>query len=160
MACRSLVHCFESSLIVHVIRVRAPTYPHRGYQLQPVECKQKRSGVPARLQIGDYWEDRNKAKALAELFQQQDWSVWWDRNILHGRSFDEVIEEALRVAKCVVVLWSKNSASSDWVKGEAAEALRRKFSFWPALTSRKENIEDFHSSASSICLRWFLESRQ
>jgi len=71
-------------------------------------------------------EDRNKAKAFAELFQQQDWSVWWDRNIPPGRSFDEVIEEALGAAKCVVVLWSKNSASSDWVKGEAAEALQRK----------------------------------
>jgi len=71
-------------------------------------------------------EDRDKAKALAELFQQQDWSVWWDRNIPPGRSFDEVIEEALGAAKCVVVLWSKNSASSDWVKGEAGEALHRK----------------------------------
>jgi hypothetical protein len=71
-------------------------------------------------------EDRDKAKALAELFQQQDWSVWWDRNIPPGRSFDEVIEQALGAAKCVVVLWSKNSASSDWVKGEAAEGLRRK----------------------------------
>ncbi len=71
-------------------------------------------------------EDRDKAKALAELFQQQDWSVWWDRSIPPGRSFDEVIEEALGAAKCVVVLWSKNSASSDWVKGEAAEGLRRK----------------------------------
>ena len=71
-------------------------------------------------------EDRDKAKALAELFQHQGWSVWWDRNIPPGRSFDEVIEEALVAAKCVVVLWSKNSASSDWVKGEAAEALQRK----------------------------------
>ena len=71
-------------------------------------------------------EDRDKARTLAELFQQQDWSVWWDRSIPPGRSFDEVIEEALSAAKCVVVLWSKNSASSDWVKGEAAEGLRRK----------------------------------
>jgi hypothetical protein len=71
-------------------------------------------------------EDRDKAKALAELFRQQGWSVWWDRNIPPGRSFDEVIEEALGAANCVVVLWSKNSASSDWVKSEAAEALQRK----------------------------------
>ncbi|TMP95753.1 MAG: toll/interleukin-1 receptor domain-containing protein [Verrucomicrobia bacterium] len=71
-------------------------------------------------------EDRDEAKTLAELFQQQDWSVWWDRSIPPGRSFDEVIEEALGAAKCVVVLWSKNSASSDWVKSEAAEGLHRK----------------------------------
>jgi hypothetical protein len=71
-------------------------------------------------------EDRDKAKALAELFQEQDWSVWWDRKIPPGRSFDEVIEEELGAAKCVVVLWSKNSISSNWVKGEAAEGLHRK----------------------------------
>lgn len=71
-------------------------------------------------------EDRDKAKTLADLFQQQGWSVWWDRSIPPGRSFDEVIEEALGAAKCVVVLWSKTSGSSDWVKGEAAEGLQRK----------------------------------
>jgi hypothetical protein len=71
-------------------------------------------------------EDRDKAKTFAELFHQQDWSVWWDRGIPPGLSFDEVIEEALCAAKCVVVLWSKNSASSDWVKSEAAEGLQRK----------------------------------
>jgi TIR domain len=36
-----------------------------------------------------------------------------------------VIEEALDSAKCVVVLWSKQSISSDWVKDEAEEGNRR-----------------------------------
>ena len=57
--------------------------------------------------IGYAREDRDKAKTFAELFQQQDSSVWWDRNIPPGRSFDE---EALGAAKCVMVLWSKNFA--------------------------------------------------
>lgn len=70
-------------------------------------------------------EDREKAKAIAEVFSQQGWSVWWDRSIPPGRSFDQVIEEALAAAKCVVVLWSKFSVSSDWVKTEAAEGLSR-----------------------------------
>jgi hypothetical protein len=71
-------------------------------------------------------EDREKAKAVATLFETQGWSVWWDRNIPPGRSFDQVIEEALSAAKCVVVLWSRSSAASDWVKTEAAEGLARK----------------------------------
>ena len=70
-------------------------------------------------------EDREKAKAMAALFEAQGWSVWWDRNIPPGRSFDQVIEEALAAAKCVVVLWSRSSATSDWVKTEAAEGLAR-----------------------------------
>ena len=71
-------------------------------------------------------EDREKAKAIAALFEAQGWSVWWDRSIPPGRSFDQVIEEALSAAKCVVVLWSRSSAASDWVKTEAAEGLARK----------------------------------
>jgi hypothetical protein len=71
-------------------------------------------------------EDRAKAAAIAALFQGQGWSVWWDRSIPPGRSFDQVIEEALGAARCVVVLWSSASASSDWVKTEAAEGLARK----------------------------------
>lgn len=43
-----------------------------------------------------------------------------------GRQFDEVIEEALDSAHCVVVLWSNASVSSTWVKTEAAEGMRRK----------------------------------
>ena len=71
-------------------------------------------------------EDREKAKAIAAVFEAQGWSVWWDRNIPPGRSFDQVIEEALSAAQCVVVLWSISSATSDWVKTEAAEGLARK----------------------------------
>ena len=71
-------------------------------------------------------EDRAQAQAIAAVFQGQGWSVWWDRSIPPGRSFDQVIEEALAAARCVVVIWSKSSATSDWVKTEAAEGLARK----------------------------------
>lgn len=69
--------------------------------------------------------DREKAKALAEAIQQQGWSVWWDRKIPYGKSFDQVIEQELDAARCVVVVWTKTSAASDWVKTEAAEGARR-----------------------------------
>ena len=70
-------------------------------------------------------EDREKAKALAVIFEAQGWSVWWDRNIPAGKSFDSIIEAEIEAAKCIVVLWSANSATSDWVKGEAGEAVTR-----------------------------------
>jgi len=69
--------------------------------------------------------DQAKAKLLADAFVRQGWSVWWDRNIPPGKSFDEVIEKALDSAKCVIVLWSQQSVSSVWVKTEAAEGARR-----------------------------------
>lgn len=70
-------------------------------------------------------EDRGKAKDIAEALKQQGFSVWWDRNILPGQTFDAVIEEALDAAKCVIVLWSKTSVSKDWVRTEASEGTQR-----------------------------------
>jgi membrane-associated protease RseP (regulator of RpoE activity) len=70
-------------------------------------------------------EDRERAHELAEAFSARGWSVWWDRKIPLGQSFDAVIEKALAEAKCVVVLWSAISAASEWVGNEASEGKRR-----------------------------------
>jgi len=62
---------------------------------------------------------------LASFLEAHGNSVWWDRTIPPGRVFDEVIQEALAAAQCVVVLWSSNSVRSNWVKVEAEEAAAR-----------------------------------
>jgi hypothetical protein len=69
--------------------------------------------------------DKASAELLAEAFSRQGRSVWWDREIPPGKSFDETIENALNSARCVIVLWSKDSVSSRWVKTEAAEGAAR-----------------------------------
>ena len=76
--------------------------------------------------------DRDRARLFADALSEHGWSVWWDREIPPGKQFDEVIEQALDSARCVVVLWSQASAASTWVKTEAGEALQRK-SLIPAI---------------------------
>ena len=70
-------------------------------------------------------EDRTEADALAAALKERGLSVWWDRTIRPGTSFDQAIERELAAARCVVVLWSANSVASNWVRAEANEALDR-----------------------------------
>lgn len=70
-------------------------------------------------------EDRERARALAETLETRGWTVWWDRQILPGETFESVIERELACADCVLVLWSESSVQSHWAKAEADEALNR-----------------------------------
>jgi hypothetical protein len=70
-------------------------------------------------------DDRPRVKTLVDALQQKGWSVWWDRTILAGKTFDRVIEAALKDSRCVIVLWSGASVESDWVWTEADEGRRR-----------------------------------
>lgn len=69
--------------------------------------------------------DRPRVGPLVEALEQRGWSVWWDRTILPGKTWDRAIETALAECRCVVVLWSQDSIQSDWVKAEAEEARQR-----------------------------------
>ncbi|GKS57477.1 hypothetical protein YTPLAS18_10040 [Nitrospira sp.] len=71
-------------------------------------------------------QDRPWVQRFAMALAQQKWSIWWDREIPTGQPFDEVIQRELYAAKCVIVVWSQYSVASDWVKGEADKAKKRK----------------------------------
>jgi len=70
-------------------------------------------------------ENRQQAESLAHALEHAGWSVWWDRAILPGTSFEQVIEAELSAARCVVVLWSAAARQSNWVRDEASLALSR-----------------------------------
>jgi hypothetical protein len=71
-------------------------------------------------------EDQARAKLFAEAFEAQGLKVWWDVGLRTGEAYDEVTETALRTAKAMVVLWSKKSVQSRWVRAEATLADRNK----------------------------------
>ena len=69
--------------------------------------------------------DQDRIQPLIKILEDQGWSVWWDRNIPPGKTFDEVIEEAIDGADCVIVIWSEKSVLSKWVRTEANEGDKR-----------------------------------
>ena len=69
--------------------------------------------------------DRATARTFAQCLVEEGFSVWWDASLHSGETFDEVIEQRLRDAKAVVVLWSPRSVASRWVRAEATLADRR-----------------------------------
>jgi TolB-like protein len=71
-------------------------------------------------------EDKATARRFAEAFEREGLSVWWDATLNPGEAFDEVTEKALEEAKAVVVLWSKKSVASRWVRAEATQAHESK----------------------------------
>ena len=70
-------------------------------------------------------EDLARVKPVVEALVARGWSVWWDRTIKPGQIFARVIQIALDEARCVIVLWSRDSVESDWVQSEADEGQRR-----------------------------------
>ncbi|MBI1399849.1 MAG: TIR domain-containing protein [Hyphomonas sp.] len=71
-------------------------------------------------------EDQMRAKLFAAAFEAQGFKVWWDVGLRTGEAYDQVTEKALKTAKAVVVLWSKKSVESRWVRAEATLADRNK----------------------------------
>lgn len=70
-------------------------------------------------------EDAAVARMLADALQRADFSVWWDRLIPPGKTWDDVIGRALDAAACVIVLWSGTSVQSRWVREEAERVASR-----------------------------------
>lgn len=65
-------------------------------------------------------EDEVRGRRIAEAIEKAGHSVWWDRRIKSGAQYGREIDEALRRADAVVVLWSGKSVESAWVRDEAA----------------------------------------
>lgn len=70
-------------------------------------------------------EDTAVAEILAARLGKERWSVFWDREIPVGLTWDDIVEKALDSAKCVVVFWSSASRNSEWVQIEANEGAER-----------------------------------
>ena len=64
-------------------------------------------------------QDMEAAQAICHVLEQNEIRCWMaPRNIPPGADYGDVIDEAIRSCKVVVVLFSETAATSQWVKGE------------------------------------------
>ena len=66
--------------------------------------------------------DEAHATRVADALRGLGYAVWRDDELPAHRSYSDVIEERLKSAKAVVVLWSLEAAKSQWVRAEADSA--------------------------------------
>lgn len=72
-------------------------------------------------------EDQPRAELLTRALTGDGLDVWWDGRIQPGDpSFHRAIEDALRRARCVLVLWSASSVRSEYVEIEASFAWKER----------------------------------
>lgn len=69
--------------------------------------------------------DKTRAQRIASALEKSGYIVWWDELIEGGSRFARSIDDALDKADAVVVVWSKDSIDSDWVRDEASHARDR-----------------------------------
>ena len=66
--------------------------------------------------------DRDLAEKVVAALTEQGLTVWWDDRITPHETWDKTIEREVDSAKKVLVLWTKHSVESDWVRTEAGAA--------------------------------------
>jgi adenylate cyclase len=66
--------------------------------------------------------DEPQAKRVADALRALGYHVWRDDELPAHRAYADVIEERLKSAGAVLVLWSAESAKSQWVRAEADTA--------------------------------------
>ncbi|WP_379549975.1 TIR domain-containing protein [Qipengyuania sp. DGS5-3] len=71
-------------------------------------------------------DERSQAMKVIALLESAGLDVWWDGLLEGGENYLPTTEAALEGADCVVVLWSKISIDSHWVRDEAQSGRERK----------------------------------
>ena len=63
------------------------------------------------------------AERIAQALNDAGVSVWWDRELAGGAAFHNTIETEILDSRKVVVIWSRTSVDSYWVRDERREGV-------------------------------------
>ncbi len=68
-------------------------------------------------------QDRGRVIRLVDYLVARKLEVWWDDDIKVGEDWARILEERLAAAACVLVVWSRDSVHSRYVRAEARSVL-------------------------------------
>jgi TolB-like protein/tetratricopeptide (TPR) repeat protein len=69
--------------------------------------------------------DRDAVLPVINALNERGYSVWWDGLLEGGDRFSQVTETALETSDVVLVVWTKTSINSHWVRDEATRGRDR-----------------------------------
>lgn len=93
--------------------------------LANLSSSKMKSKSPAHIFISFKTEERMAAFHLKEALNEAGFKVWWQEEIQCGQEWHGEIDKAIVEAGAIIVLWSKQSMHSQWVKHEASQAIVR-----------------------------------
>ena len=64
-------------------------------------------------------KDGSQMQSLADKLEGERVSVWYDRGLIAGQRYRDVLRQRIETVKAVVVLWTENAIASKWVRAEA-----------------------------------------
>ena len=64
-------------------------------------------------------EQRGRVLPIVRALEAEGFDVFYDVEVPPGSTWDQVLSSKIADSKCVLVLWSEASVTSDWVKEEA-----------------------------------------
>ena len=69
--------------------------------------------------------DQSEVLPIIHLLEQAGYNVWWDGLLEAGSVFLHTTEQALEEASAILVVWTKTSVNSNWVRDEATSGRDR-----------------------------------
>jgi TIR domain len=64
-------------------------------------------------------EDRDRILPLVQALEATGWTIFWDRTILAGTTWRQIIDAEIKACRSVLVVWTHKSVNSEWVIEEA-----------------------------------------
>jgi hypothetical protein len=80
---------------------------------------------PGRVFVSYAREDHDRVRPLVDYLKRAGMDVFWDEDLEPGSRFRSALADALELAACVVVVWTRTSVQRDFVQSEAARGDAR-----------------------------------